>query len=67
MADRRRGQSKQLKKDQMVRRETLEEIGSEINQERTGPAYRNPNRDQSRGDWDRTGRRTDEQRSRDST
>ena len=66
MADRRRGQSKQLKKDQMVRRETLEEIGSEINQEKTGPSYRNPNRDQSRGDWDRTGRRTDEERSRDS-
>jgi len=66
MADRRRGQSKQLKKDQMVRRETLEEIGSEINQDKTEPAYRNPNRDQSRGDWDRTGRRTDEERSRDS-
>ena len=66
MADRRRGQSKQLKKDQMVRRETLEEIGSEINQDKTEPAYQNPNRDQSRGDWDRTGRRTDEERSRDS-
>ena len=35
MADRRRGGSKQLKKDQMVRRETLEEIGSEIVQDRT--------------------------------
>jgi hypothetical protein len=46
MADRRRGESKQLKKDQTVRRETLEEIGSEIVQ-------------------DRTGRRTDEDRSRD--
>ena len=45
MADRRRGVSKQLKKDQTVRRETLEEIGSEIVQ-------------------DRTGRRTDEDRSR---
>jgi len=66
MADRRRGESKQLKKDQMVRRETLEEIGSEINQDKTEPVYRNANRDQSRGDWDRTGRRTDEERSRDS-
>ena len=66
MADRRRGESKQLKKDQMVRRETLDEIGSEISQDTPGPAYRNPNRDQSRGDWDRTGRRTDEERSRDS-
>ena len=35
MADRRRGESKQLKKDQTVRRETLEEIGSEIVQDRT--------------------------------
>jgi 8-oxo-dGTP pyrophosphatase MutT (NUDIX family) len=35
MADRRRGESKQLKKDETVRRETLEEIGSEIVQERT--------------------------------
>lgn len=65
MADRRRGESKQLKKDQMVRRETLEEIGSEIAQEHVEPIYRNPNRDQARGDWDRTGRRTDEDRSRD--
>ena len=65
MADRRRGESKQLKKDQTVRRETLEEIGSEIVQDRTEAAYRNPNRDQARGDWDRTGRRTDEDRSRD--
>ena len=60
MADRRRGESKQLKKDQMVRRETLDEIGSEIVQDRTEAAYRHPNRDQARGDWDRTGRRTDE-------
>ena len=65
MADRRRGESKQLKKDQSIRRETLEEIGSEITQDRSGVAYRNPNRDQARGDWDRTGRRTDEERSRD--
>ena len=65
MADRRRGESKQLKKDQTIRRETLDEIGSEIVQDRTEAAYRNPNRDQARGDWDRTGRRTDEDRSRD--
>ena len=66
MADRRRGESKQLKNDHTVRRETLEEIGSEIVQDRTEAAYRNPNRDQARGDRDRTGRRTDEDRSRDS-
>ena len=65
MADRRRGESKQLKKDQTIRRETLDEIGSEIVQEHTEATYRNPNRDQARGDWDRTGRRTDEDRSRD--
>ena len=65
MADRRRGESKQLKKDQTIRRETLDEIGSEIVQERSEPIYRNPNRDQARGDWDRSGRRTDEDRSRD--
>ena len=65
MADRRRGESKQIKKDSNVRRETLEEIGSEINQARTEPTYRNPNRDQARGDWDRTGRHTDEGLSRD--
>jgi hypothetical protein len=63
--DRRRGESKELKKDQQVRRETLQEIGSEIVQKGTGPGYRNPNRDQARGDWDRSGRRTDEGNSRD--
>jgi hypothetical protein len=65
MSDRRRGESKEIKKDQQVRREVLGEIGSEIVQERTGPQYRNPNRDQARGDWDRSGRHTDEERSRD--
>jgi hypothetical protein len=65
MADRRRGESKQIRKDQNVRRETLEEIGSEIMQDRSEAGYRNPNRDQARGDWDRTGRHTDEDRSRD--
>jgi hypothetical protein len=65
MADRRRGESKEIKKDQQVRREVLGEIGSEIEQHGTGPQYRNPNRDQARGDWDRSGRHTDEQRSRD--
>ena len=66
MADRRRGESKQLKKDQSIRRETLDEIGSEIAQDRTEAIYRNPNRDQARGDWDRSRRHTDEERSRDS-
>jgi len=66
MADRRRGETKQLKKDQSIRRETLDEIGSEIVQDRSEAIYRNPNRDQARGDWDRSRRHTDEERSRDS-
>ena len=48
MADRRRGESRELKKDQQVRREVLGEIGSEIAQDRTAAQYRNPNRDQRR-------------------
>ena len=65
MADRRRGVSKELKKDQQVRREVLSDIGSEIAQERTTAQYRNPNRDQARGDSDRSRRHMDEGRSRD--
>ena len=65
MADRRRGESKQLKKDQTVRREVRDEIGTEIVQTHTGALYRNANRDQARGDWDRSRRHTDEERSRD--
>jgi len=66
MAILRRGQAKQIKKDSNVQRDTLDDIGSEIVQKRSEPSYRNPNRDQARGDWDRTGRRSDEERSRDS-
>jgi len=62
---RRRGESRQLKRNQQVRREVLDELGSEIVQAHLEPQYRNPNRDQARGDWDRTGRRTDEGVSRD--
>ena len=65
MSDRRRSESKDLKKDQQVRREVLDEIGSEIVQNHTEPTYRNPNRDQARGDWDRSGRHADEGLSRD--
>lgn len=65
MADRRRGESKEIRKDQQVRREVLDEIGSEIAQDRTPAQYRNPNRDQARGDWDRSRRHTDENASRD--
>ena len=65
MSDRRRSESKELKKDQTIRRGVLDEIGSEITQAHIEPTYRNPNRDQARGDWDRSGRHTDEERSRD--
>ena len=64
MADRRRGESKEIKKDQQVRREVLSDIGSEIAQDRTVARYRNPNRDEARGDWDRSGRHADEGLSR---
>jgi hypothetical protein len=64
MSDRRRGESKEIRKDQMVRREVLDEISKEIVQEHQGPLYRNPNRDQIRGDWDRSRRHTDEGMSR---
>jgi hypothetical protein len=65
MSTRRRDDAKQFKKDQRVREEVRSEIGSEIVQDGSAPLYRNPNRDQARGDWDRTGRHTDEERSRD--
>jgi len=65
MSDR-RGESREIRKDQQVRREVLSEIGSEIvDEQHSGAQYRNPNRDQARGDRDRTHRRTDEDRSRD--
>src|SRR5262245_38803724 len=64
MSDRRRGEFKELQRDQPVRREVWSDIGSEMAQERTPPTYRNPNRDQSRGDWDRSRRHMDEGHSR---
>ena len=66
MSDRRRDEGKDIKKDQQVRREVLDEIVSEITQNGTEAHYRNPNRDQARGDWDRSRRHTDEGMSRDS-
>ena len=66
MSDRRRDEGKDLKKDQQVRREVLDEIGAEITQHHTDAKYRNPNRDQARGDWDRSRRHTDEGMSRES-
>jgi hypothetical protein len=57
MADRRRGESKELRKDQQIRREVRDDITAEAPQERgSATMYRNPNRDQARGDWDRSRR-----------
>ena len=50
MADGRQRVSKELKRDQQVRREVLDDIGSEVGRVGTTPQYRNPNRDQARGD-----------------
>jgi hypothetical protein len=65
MTDNRRGEGKQLKKDRQIQREVRGDIGAETGSGPSGPQYRNPNRDQARGDWDRSGRHTDEERSRD--
>jgi hypothetical protein len=50
-----RREEKQLKKDQQVRREVRQEVGEEIRSSDSEPLIRQPNRDQARGDWDRTG------------
>jgi hypothetical protein len=65
MTERYRGDEKEIRKDQQARRETAQEIGAEIQQDHMSPIQRHPNRDQARGDWDRSRRHTDEGRSRD--
>jgi len=55
MAQKTRGDDKQLKKDQQVRREVQQEVGEQIRSNDNKPIIRQPNRDQARGDWDRTG------------
>jgi hypothetical protein len=42
MADRRRGELKQLKKDSNAQRDILDELGSEITQDRSEPQYSQP-------------------------
>ena len=65
MADVRR-EEKQIKKDQQGPREVREEVAERMREGADSqPVIKNPNRDQARGDWDRSGRRTDEGRSRD--
>jgi len=55
MAQNRRADEKQLRKDQQVRREVRQEVGEEIRSSDSQPLIRQPNRDQARGDWDRSG------------
>jgi len=55
MADVRRNQDKQLKKEQTGVRETREEVLEEIRPSDVQPLVKNSNRDRARGDWDRSG------------
>lgn len=50
---------KMRRRDQNLVTDTTDEIQEEVNQDRNPPKYSNPNRDRSRGDWDRSRRRTD--------
>jgi hypothetical protein len=54
MSQNNRGDEKQLRKDQQVRREVRQDVGEEIRSSGSKPLIRQPNRDQARGDWDRT-------------
>lgn len=63
MADRRRTE-KQIKKDQDSPAEVRNEVMEEIRPNGVKPLVRNPNRDEARGDWDRTGVHQDEGTSR---
>jgi hypothetical protein len=60
MADVRR-EEKQIKKDQQGPREMREEVADQVRDGADSqPLIKNPNRDQARGDWDRTGLHHDE-------
>lgn len=53
---------KSIKKDHTVRREVLSELSDATDRPEAGDAeaqYRHPNRDQARGDWDRSRRMDD--------
>jgi hypothetical protein len=51
---------KSIRRDQTGPRETREELLEEIRDGSPQPRVENPNRDRSRGDWDRTGKHHDE-------
>jgi hypothetical protein len=59
-----RREDERLKKDQSGARETRDEVNEEIRPSPTKPQIEHPNRDQARGDWDRTNLRRDEGSSR---
>jgi hypothetical protein len=60
MADVRR-EEKQIKKDQQGPRDVREEVADQVRDGADSqPLIKNPNRDQARGDWDRTGLHRDE-------
>jgi hypothetical protein len=61
-----RKQDKQLKKDSNVARDVRNEVSELIRDGSDArPLIKNPNRDQARGDWDRTGLHHDEEIERD--
>ena len=64
MSDRRRNAAKNQKKDQLSAREIRAELSEEIRSSASQPRTRQPNRDRTRGDWDRTGLRRDQGMSR---
>jgi hypothetical protein len=55
---------KQIRKDQDSPAEVRSEVMEEIRPNAVKPLVRNPNRDEARGDWDRTGVHHDENSSR---
>jgi hypothetical protein len=58
--------AKQFKKDQSFAREVRDEVNEQVRDGSDAkPLIKNPNRDQARGDWDRTGNHHDEEIDRD--
>jgi hypothetical protein len=49
------------KKDREVQERVLRELAEERERERIEPHYKHANRDQARGDWDRSGEHGDEE------
>jgi hypothetical protein len=59
MSLKRNDEVKSIRKDQTVRRETLDELDGATDRPEVGsaePRYKKLNRDQCRGDWDRSQR-----------